>query len=104
MFNEANYNQRSFLVLLPEGVVQCWGSNSDSYSWLYFPGIYRIDLAQKTKIAGIDGDIFVRTDYWLDIYSQDGSYDTWQVSDCFGDTLHLYKTVIAAYNHYWRYN
>jgi len=90
----------SLLVLLPEGVVQCYADDLENISWLYYPGIDRLELAQKTEISGNEDGVNSQTYYWLDMYGSDGAYFNLQIRDCFGDTAFLSKTIIAAYNHY----
>src|SRR3989442_9799258 len=99
----AGVNSRSILVLLPEGVVQCIGGDIQRAYWLNFAGIDRIELAQRTVINGIDGDISTQTYYWLDVYCDDGTYFEWWIRGCFGNTAYLCKTIIAAYNYYLNY-
>jgi len=101
--SRAGENSRSILVLLPEGVVQCIGGNIYQASWLNFAGIDRIQLAHRTEINGVDGDISTRTFYWLDVYGINGTYRKWWVNGCFGDTAYFCKTIIAAYDYYQNY-
>jgi hypothetical protein len=89
------------LQRIHKGVVQCYAGNLERLSCLYFSNISRIELAQKTEISGIDGDISSRTYHWLDVYGNDGTYFEWWTSNCFGDTEYIGKSIIAAYNYYW---
>ena len=59
-----------------------------------------MELAQKTVIDGIDGDISTRTYYWLDIYYRNGSYSEWWVHNVFGNVEVIIKSIIAAYSYY----
>ena len=99
-----SHPQSSILAILPTGVVQCDADDLENIWWLYFPNIDRIELAQETRIEGFDGDIGTETRYWLDIYCSDGRYLKWWINNCFGDTASIGKTIIAAYNYYWRQN
>jgi hypothetical protein len=92
------------LVILPEGVVQYDANDPENIGWLYYPNIDRMELAQQTEVVGFDGDINSRTYYWLDIYGSEGAYLKWGIISCFGDTASICKTIIAAYNYYWRQN
>jgi hypothetical protein len=92
----------SFLVLMPEGIVQYYASKPEEISWISFPNINSIKLAQQTEINGIDGDISSNTYYWLDVYSNDDNYFQLWIKDCFGDTAWICKTIISAYDYYHR--
>ena len=92
------------LAILPIEVVQYDANDPENIGWLHYPNIDRIELAQETRIEGFDGDINSRTYYWLDIYCSDGTYLKWWINNCFGDTALIGKTIIAAYNYYWRQN
>lgn len=97
-------SDKSILVILPTGAVQCYADDVKNAAWLYFPGINKIEIAQQTEIAGIDGDINSKTYYWLDVYCRDGTYLKWGIRDCFGDTASICKTINATYNLYRNYN
>jgi len=101
---KADNKERAILVILPEAAIQCNSDDLKEISWLYFPNIHRIELAQETEIVGFDGDISSRTYSWLDIYSSDGTYMKWWIGNWFGDTASIGKAIIAAYSHYLRSN
>lgn len=94
--------RQKILAILPVGVVQHHGYDLEDIACLYFPEIARIELAQETKIVGFDGDVETRTSYWLDVYCTDGIYVKWPINKYFGDTASIGKSIIAAYNHYYR--
>jgi hypothetical protein len=102
--SKAASNDQAILVILPEGVVQYDANDPENIGWLYYPTIDGMELAQQTEVVGFDGDINSRTYYWLDIYGSEGAYLKWGIISCFGDTASICKTIIAAYNYYWRQN
>jgi len=96
---------RSFtLVILPQGVVKWVVEEEEAYSWLYFPQIDRIQLAQETQIYGVDGDISSNTDYWLDVYCRNGTYLKWWIEGFFDDAASIGKSIIAAHSYYWQHH
>lgn len=99
-WRRAKSKRRSILVIMPEGVIQCYGGNLKYLSFLYFSNIYRIELMQRTELSSVNGKIFTDAYYWLDVYSTNGVYIKWWINICFGDTEYLCKSIIAAYNHY----
>lgn len=101
---KVNSNEKSILVVLPTGAVQCYANDVENAAWLYFPGIKRIEIAQQTQIVGYDGDVNSNTYYWLDVYGRDGNYVKWGIRGCFGDAASICKTIIATYNQYRNYN
>lgn len=89
------------LVILPQGVIQ-WDNDNEEIVWGFqFSNIQNIQLSGETQIVGYDGDVFSRTYYWLDIYTDNGSYLKWPFGTVFRDAASIGKSIIAAYNHYW---
>ncbi|MGH2493206.1 MAG: hypothetical protein ACRDIV_00710 [Ktedonobacteraceae bacterium] len=93
---KADDKEHAILVVLPKAVIQCNSDDLKEISWLYFPNIDRIELAQKTEIISFDGEISSRTYSWLDIYSSDGTYMKWRIGNWFGDTASISKAIITC--------
>ena len=101
---DVNASLSSILILLPEGVVQCFAGNLNNPAWLSYPNIRNIQFVQKTNVSGNEDGISTYNYYWLDVYGDDGNYYQFKISSVFGDQEFLCKTIIAAYNHYWSQN
>lgn len=92
--------ERSLLIILPEGVAKYRGGNLKTFYWLQFSDIRRIDLARETEVYGNEDGISTTNTYWLDIYLINGKYLKWHVENEFADTASIYKSIIAAYSYY----
>ena len=89
-----------FLVIHSQGIVQWTVGEEEDFGWLSFPDIYRVELAREMEIRGYDGDVGSRTYYWLNIFGNDGTYIKWEIKNCFGDSVSIGNTIIAAYNYF----
>ena len=103
-FSFLTRGQLHVLIILPQGVVNWAVSHENDYGWLYFPDIDKMQLAQETQINGYDGDIYTRTEYWLDVYGIDGTYMKWYIGSYFGDAASIGKSILAACSYYWQNN
>jgi hypothetical protein len=92
--------ERSLLIILPEGVVKYRGGNLKTFYWLQFSDIRKIDLAQETEVCGNEDGISTTNTYWLDVYLRNGRYLKWHAGNEFADTASICKLIIAAYSYY----
>ncbi len=90
------------LVILPQGVIQWDIGNEENIGHFSFSEVQNIQLAGETQISSYDGNIRTRTYHWLDIYFNDGNYLKWNIGVAFEDAASVGKSIIAAFNHYWR--
>lgn len=92
---------RALLAILPEGVVKRRGSD---ISWLSFPEIASLTIAQETKVTDTRKSVWTTTRYWLDVTTDHGEYLKWPIEKYFGKSDVLCKTILAAYDHYQRHS
>ncbi len=92
---------RSLLVLLPEGVVECYRGKADKITALRFDRIRRMDMNTQTVVStDSDGSRRSSTSYWLNVYDTAGRYQKWDLRQTYGDPIVIGGTIIAAYEEY----
>jgi hypothetical protein len=92
---------RSLLVLLPEGVVECYRGEADKITALRFDRIRRMDMNTQTVIStDSKGDTHSSTSYWLNVYDTAGRYQKWDLRNTYGDPIVIGGNIIAAYEYY----
>src|SRR6266702_8782524 len=92
---------RSLLVLLPEGVVECYRGKADKITALRFDRIRRMDMNTQTVVStDSDGSRRSSTSYWLNVYDTAGRYQKWDLRTTYGDPVVIGGNIIAAYEYY----
>ncbi len=94
---------RSLLVLLPEGVVECYRGEMNKIAVLSFSAVQKMNLDKQTTIrSDREGFTSSRTNYWLNVYDRRGGYVKWNIRTCYGDLVVIGGNIIAAFEYYQR--
>jgi hypothetical protein len=101
MLRFARKEGRSLLVLVPDGVVECYRGKADKITALHFDGIRRMDMNTQTVVStDSEGSRRSSTSYWLNVYDTAGRYQKWDLRQTYGDPIVIGGTIIAAYEEY----
>ncbi|QBD74914.1 hypothetical protein EPA93_02470 [Ktedonosporobacter rubrisoli] len=93
----------SLLVLLPEGVVECYRGQKDKIAHLSFNMVQKMDMDKQITVRGDTEDrTSSSTDYWFNVYYRENRYVKWNIHDCYGDPIVIGGNIIAAFEHYQR--
>ncbi len=101
IIRSARKEGRSLLVLLPEGVVECYRGKADKITALRFDRIRRMDMNTQTVVStDSEGNRHSSTNYWLNVYDTAGRYQKWGLRQTYGDPIVIGGNIIAAYEYY----
>jgi hypothetical protein len=94
---------RSLLVLLPEGVVECYQGKMGKIAPLSFSMVQKMNMDKQTTVrSNSEGHTSSSTNYWLNVYDGEGGYVKWNIRTCYGDPVVTGGNIIAAFEHYQR--
>jgi len=91
--------KKTFIVIQPDCVLQCYASNINTISSLTFPQIETMSSAHEAIMSRVDKDISTSQNYWLEVHYIDGNHHKWPISDAL-DQPFIARKVIAAFDHY----
>lgn len=92
--------RRSLLVILPEGVVECYEGKIANTTTLEFEKIQHIDRETHNSTINNGRVISYITSSWLNIYGYHGEYTKWDIDSDYGDPIDIEGKIVAAYQYY----
>src|SRR5581483_10076291 len=92
--------RRSLLVILPEGVVECYEGKIANITTLEFEKIQHMDRETHNSDFNNGRAISYVTSSWLNIYGYHGEYTKWDIGSNYGDPIDIEGKIFAAYQYY----
>jgi hypothetical protein len=98
-YRKSRLKKKTFIIIQPDYVLQCYAGNINTVSSLIFSQIETMSSAHEAVMSRVDKDISTSRNYWLEVQYIDGNHHKWPISDAL-DQPFITRRVIAAFDQY----